>query len=165
MKNYAVKIGLLTGLGTILFLLLIYWIDKKLALNPNIIWFTTLFYLIGMYKAAAVERKKANEYLGFRPALRVAFLVFIIANAIYHFYNYLLFNFLDPKMLDVQIALILGEGGLDNLMNEEQRATFLKDIMIYDFKNMTFAYFSSLIGGFILAVIIALIVKREPLQS
>ena len=165
MKNNAVRIGLLTGFGTVFCLLLVYWINKRLALNPIIIWGTTLFYLIGMFSVAVGTRAKASGHIDFRSVLKPAFLVFVIANAIYHLYNYSLFNFFDPEMLIIQKELILEQEASLSMMDEAQRTAFLQGIMNYGFKNMLFSYSSSLIGGFIIAVIIALIVKRAPIRD
>ena len=64
------------------------FIDKKLILSPEIIWSTMFLYLLGMYMAPIEERKEQEGYLDFKEALRASFIVWIVANAIYHSFNY-----------------------------------------------------------------------------
>lgn len=163
--NYAVKFGLLAGLGTIIFLFLFYWIDKKLILSPEIIWSTMLLYLIGMYMAPVEERKINEGYLDFKTALRSAFIVWIVANAIYHSFNYILYNFLDSEMLNIQKQYVRDNmGNLEGLMGEENYELFMENIdqMNYNFSTVLMAYLTSLFGGFIIAAIIGRMVRRKP---
>lgn len=164
--NYAVKFGVLAGLGTIVFLFLFYWIDKKLILSPEIIWSTMLLYLIGMYMAPIEERKDNGGYLDFKTALRSAFIVWIVANAIYHAFNYALYNFLDTDMLNIQKQYMRDNmSKMEGLLGEENFTSFMDNIelMNYNFITVLTAYLSSLIGGFIIAAIIGRIVRRQPI--
>jgi len=166
--NYAIKFGVLAGLGTIIFLFLFYWIDKKLILSPEIIWSTMFLYLLGMYMAPVEERKENDGYLDFKPALRAAFIVWIVANGIYHSFNYLLYNFLDKEMLNVQKQYMRDNiGNLEGFLGEENYELFVANIeqMNYNFPTVLTAYISSLIGGFILAAIIGRIVRRHPIPQ
>ncbi len=164
--DYAVKFGLLAGSGTIIFLFLFYWIDKKPILSPEIIWSTMLLYLIGMYMAPVEERKANEGYLDFKTALRAAFIVWIVANAIYHSFNYVLYNFLDAEMLNIQKNYVRDNmNGLEGLMGEENHELFLANIdnMNYDISTVIMAYLTSLVGGFIISAIIGRMVRRKPI--
>lgn len=166
--NHAVKFGMLAGLGTIIFLFLFYWIDKKLILSPEIIWSTMLLYLIGMYMAAVEERKANGGYIDFKTALRAAFIVWIVANAIYHTFNYALYNFLDAEMLTIQKQYMRDNmGNLEGFLGEENYEVFMANIenMNYNFFTVLTAYVSALIGGFIIAAIIGRMVRRHPIQT
>lgn len=166
--NFAVKFGLLAGLGTIIFLFLFYWIDKKLILSPEIIWSTMFLYLLGMYMAPIEERRLNEGYLDFKTALRASFIVWIVANAIYHIFNYILYNFLDTDMLTIQKQYVRDNmDNLEGLMGTENYELFLANIdnMNYNFPTVLMAYLTSLIGGFIIATIIARIVRRKPIPQ
>ncbi len=166
--NFAVKFGMLAGLGTIIFLFLFYWIDKKLILSPEIIWSTMFLYLLGMYMAPIEERKLNEGYLDFKTALRASFIVWIVANAIYHCFNYVLYNFLDPEMLNIQKQYVRDNAAnLEGLMGEENYELFIANIdnMNYNFATVLMAYLTALIGGFILAAIIARLVRRNPIPQ
>lgn len=164
--NFAVKFGLLAGLGTIIFLFLFYWIDKKLTLSPEIIWSTMFLYLLGMYMAPIEERKLNEGYLDFKTALRASFIVWIVANAIYHSFNYVLYNFLDTEMLNIQKQHVRDNAtNLEGYMGEENYEFFLANIdnMNYNFSTVLMAYLTSLFWGFIIAAIIARMVRRKPM--
>lgn len=164
-NNHAIKFGIFAGLGTVIFLFLFYWIEKKLMLSPSVIWSTIFLYLIGMYMAAAEVRRENGGYIEYRPALKAAFIVWIVANAIYHTYSYLLFNFIDKDMLNVQQEYMRGEmEKMDGMISEDYLEVMNNNIEIlsYDITQVIFAYFSSLIMGFLIAAIIARMVRRKP---
>lgn len=165
--NHAVKFGILAGLGTIIFLFLFYWIDKKLILSPEIIWSTMFLYLLGMYMAPVEERKENGGYIDFKPALRAAFIVWIVANSIYHLFNYVLYNFLDKEMLNVQQQYMRDNmGTVEGFVSPENYELLVANIeqMNYNFVTVFTAYISSLIWGFILAAIIGRMVRRKPIS-
>ena len=164
-NNHAIKFGAFAGFGTILFLFLFYWIEKELMLSPGIIWSTMLLYILGMYMAPLEVRKEKEGYISFKSALKPAFLVFVIANSIYHLYNYALYNFLDSEMLSIQQKYMLENMNvLDNMLSEEQMEAFEDGVdgLNYNFSTVITTYFSSLLGGFFLAAIIARTIRREP---
>jgi len=164
-NNHAKKFGILAGVGTVIFLFLFYWIEKKLMLSPSVIWSTIFLYLIGMYMAAIEVRRENEGYIDFRTALKAAFLVWVIANAIYHAYNYILFNFLDTDMLNVQ-KKYMGEemNKMEGYIGDDyiQHMRDNIDLLSYDLSQVIFAYVSSLIVGFALAALIARMVRRQP---
>jgi len=166
MENiHAKKFGIFAGLGTVVFLFLFYWIEKELMLSPSVIWSTIVLYLIGMYMAAAEVRRDNGGYIDFRSALKAAFIVWIVANAIYHAYNYLLFNFLDKDMLNVQKSYMHKQmEEMDGLISEDYLEVLNNNIEVlsYDLTQVIFAYVSSLIAGFLIAAFIARIVRRKP---
>ncbi|MEM6320851.1 MAG: DUF4199 domain-containing protein [Bacteroidota bacterium] len=166
MKNdHAIKFGLLAGFGTILFLFIFYSIDKKLILDHGVIWSTMFLYIIGMYMAPIEERKNNDGYIEFKPALKAAFLVWVVANGLYHAYNYLLFNFIDPEMLSVQRQFMRDNmGQLEGVLTEEMAQAVEDSIefLNFDFMTVFTTYLSSLVGGFLIAVVVARMVRRNP---
>ncbi len=164
-NNHAIKFGIFAGLGTVVFLFLFYWIEKTLMLSPSVIWSTIFLYLIGMYMAAVEVRKENEGYIDFRTALKAAFLVWAIANAIYHAYSYLLYNFLDKDMINVQKAYVSDQmKEMDGLISEDYLEQINQNIEIlsYDLSTVISTYASSLIMGFLIAAIIARMVRRKP---
>jgi len=107
MNTHSTKFGLIAGIGTVLILLSAYFIDKKLQLSPGVVWSTSIFYIVGMAMAAIEERKDNGGFISFKEALKAAFIVFMIANAIYHIFNYFHFNYFDPEMLQIQKDVVL----------------------------------------------------------
>jgi len=164
MNTHSTRFGLLAGIGTIAILLSVYFIDKKLMFSPGIVWSTILFYLIGMTMAATEQRKDQGGFISFKEALRASFVVWLIANAIYHLFNYLQFNFFDPELLIIQKeqSLEMLEQN-PNLLGEEYMEAMVTNIeqTTYNLGETIYAYILSLIAGFIIAAIIARIVRRD----
>lgn len=164
-NNHAIKFGVFAGIGTVMFLFLFYWIDRPLMLSPSIIWSTMLLYFIGMYMAPLEERKENGGYISFKPAMKSAFLVFVIANGIYHFYNYALYNFIDTEMLSIQQEFMRENMVvLENVFTKEQYETFKESIEVLNFNLITVIsnFLLSLFFGFLIAAIIAKLIKIEP---
>jgi len=164
-NNHAIKFGIFAGVGTVVFLFLFYWIEKTLMLSPSVIWSTIFLYLIGMYMAAVEVRKENEGYIDFRTALKAAFLVWVIANAIYHAYNYLLYNFLDKDMINVQKRYMSEQmAELEGVISEKYLEELNQnvEILTYDLSQVISTYATSLIMGFLIAMIIARMVRRKP---
>lgn len=166
MKNkHAIRFGIFAGIGTVLFLYLFYWIEKKMMLSPSIVWSTMLLYIIAMFMAPNEEKKENGGYLSFKPALKASFLVYIIANGIYNAFNYVLYNFIDLEMLGIQKEYLLeNKEVLENFLPEEQYEVFLESINIlnYNLSTVLSNFLFTLFGGFVLAAIIARMVRQEP---
>jgi ABC-type nitrate/sulfonate/bicarbonate transport system permease component len=88
----------------------------------------------------------------FRRSLQSAFLVFVIANAIFYLFYYLLFSVFDPGLVDLQREL-LAENPLWQDNNTEADLSVTIGRVIF-----SFAY--SLIGGFILALLVSAVARK-----
>ncbi len=164
-NNHAIKFGTFAGLGTVVFLFLFYWIEKTLMLSPSVIWSTIFLYLIGMYMAAVEVRKENGGYVDFRTALKASFLVWVIANAIYHAFNYVLYNFLDKDMINVQKAYVSKQmEEMEGVISDDYLEDMNQNIaeLTYDLSQVISTYATSLVMGFLIAMIIARMVKRQP---
>jgi len=160
MNSHGLKFGVLAGIGTILILLVSYYIDKRLMLSPSVVWSTTIFYLIGMYMAALEDRKRGGGFISFKDALQTCFIVWMVANAIYHVFIYCHFNYFDPEMLSVQKEMFLEMNEKAGLLNEKL-STQVAEELSYDLKQTITGYIMSLIGGFAISAIIARLIRRD----
>lgn len=160
MESHGIKFGFFAGIGTVLILLSAYFIEKKLMLSPSVVWSTLIFYLIGMYMAAYEDRKSQGGFISFKAALRSSFLVWIIANAIYHVFMYLHFNFFDVGMLDIQKEYFLEMNEQAGLLNDDLSEQ-ISDQLSYDLMQTLTGYTMSLIGGFALSAIIARLIRKD----
>ncbi len=166
MNAHSTKFGLIAGIGTVLILLTAYFVDKKLQLSPGVVWSTIIFYIVGMAMAAIEERKDNGGFISFKEALKAAFIVWMVANAIYHAFNYFHFNYFDPEMLQIQKDYVLdtlSTGVFSEEMAEEMAAR-TNDIK-YDLLTTVSAYIMSLVFGFLLAAIIARLVRRDNFEK
>jgi hypothetical protein len=141
------KNGLLAGVYTIAAFSIVY------ALNPTWMlhraWFlgSFLIYIALMFRAALTSSGEV-----FRDVVRPPFVVFIVANLLFHLFYYILFTFIDPGLYDVQLKLLAEAGQLPNKADRES--------LIMTPAKSLFTYINSLIGGFALSSVIAFIVLK-----
>lgn len=166
MNAHSTKFGLIAGIGTVLILLTAYFIDKRLQLSPGVVWSTSIFYIVGMAMAAIEERKDKGGFISFKEALKAAFIVWMVANAIYHAFNYFHFNYYDPEMLQIQKDYVLEtlDTGVFSEEMAEQMAAKTEEIK-YDLLTTVSGYIMSLVFGFLLAAIIARLVRRDNFEK
>ena len=128
-----------------------------------------------MYFAVKAVRNKHREYLSFYDALRTGFTVYVIADIIFYVFYYLLFNFIDPElemvMKDIALESLqqakengitnLGNESVDQLLRKAETADYGVSIGMLITQ---LAY--GLIGGFLIALVIALVMKKDnPLSN
>ena len=160
MNSHGVRFGLLAGIGTILILLSAYFIDKKLMFSPSVVWSTIIFYLIGMYMAVLEDRKAQEGFISFKEALKSSMLVWIVANALYHGFMYLHFNFFDLEMLSIQKEQFLQQNEQAGFLKEEL-AQEMADNLSYSLLQTLTGYIYSLLAGFAISAIIARWLRRD----
>lgn len=141
--------GLYTGLGIIAYLLVFYLIDHALLVNPFVYWGTLLVAVIGMASAVRRRRSEQGEKIEKKEALKIAFLVYVIAMAFFYAFYFLMLRYIDPSLTELQKAAMEAAG---------------QDISQIDF-TMTIGkaisgYIISLIGGFLVSYLLATVMKR-----
>jgi Protein of unknown function (DUF4199) len=160
------KHGILAGAAQIGWLLLFYFVDKKLMLSPQVIWGGLVFYLLGMVLACRSEAKSFSEPYPWQASLRTTFGVFLIISAMYYTFNYLLFRFIDPGLVDLQRDLTaqgleqyrnwFGEGNAWQLKESLRKENFEPKLGAY-----LFSFVFSLLRGFPLCLIVAYIMRGK----
>lgn len=154
-QKLAIKYGILAGVGTVAYLLLFYFIDPRIMLRAGVIWSTLIIFLIFMYRATVRAREEA-EYFPLQAALRPAFTVYVLATLIYNAFYYILFTWIDPDLIQVQYELML-----ESPLLQDQ----VKDLSPEDFRvtlgNVALAAGRSIMGGFILSLIMAALLRRD----
>lgn len=139
--------GSLAGVLTVGYFLLFYFLDRAYLLNAWVWWGSLIIYLAFMFRVV-----QQLDTTAFRQSLQAAFLVFVVANAIFYLFYYLLFSVFDPGLVDLQRELLqdnpLWQGG-----NTEVDLSVTLGRVIF-----SFAY--SLIGGFILALLVSAVARK-----
>jgi hypothetical protein len=163
--NSGITYGLLAGMAVVGYFLLFYFIDAQWMLSAGVTWSSLLIYLLFMVFACRKDVAEKEEP-SFRVFLRSAFTVFVIANASYYLFYYLMFNVFDPSLADVQRDML--EASLarnENILTPAIKKTIEEQIQGDDFgvsfKDTFFGFAWGLIGGFILAAIVAAIFDRR----
>jgi len=156
MKN-AVLFGLIAGLGTVGYLMLCFQISPELYIEPAIIYASWIFYLLCMIMPVILRKK--DGALDFKVALREAFVVFIVANAIYTAFDFVFLKYWHPDLQDMMVQKIreaLDSGVLSPLKEEMKNIDVTPTI-----SNYLLSFAQSLIAGFIMSAIIAYFFKSE----
>ena len=156
--NLSIRYGVLAGICVIIYMLVFYFYDVKVMLGPSVFWSTTLLFIVGMFFAAREERKK-REFMTFREILPVAFVTYLIANLFFYDFVYILFNFVDPSLPELQQQVGLesarASGVIESLDLEDAIAKIEETPAEFTLIQAISAYISSAIFGFILSLMIA----------
>lgn len=167
MDNPAIKNGLFLGFGIILLYLVLYFISPDALINFSS-WAAFILYIYFMYRSAVEERALNGNVLSFGDALKASFLTYVIGALIAVLFSYVLYNFIDPGLVDiaqekVAEAMEKMSGLLGEEAQEEMEAALEEsmDKMNYSLPTLLQGYVFSLIFGFIIALIIAAITKRN----
>jgi hypothetical protein len=102
--------------------------------------------------------KQSEGGLDFKPALRLAFSTYIIGNAIYYLFDFIMLKYLATELVPImedQFRAAAESGMLQSLQKEAKNIDFSPAVSNY---LLTFA--QSLIVGFVLAAILAGIFKK-----
>ena len=115
-----IKFGSVAGAAVVLWLLLFYFMDKKLYFHPGVQWGVLPIYALAMYLACRSEARQTTELYAWQPALRTAFGTFVVTHLIAHVFYFVLLKFIDPGMINLQ-AEVFSEGleRSKNLLGEE----------------------------------------------
>ncbi len=149
MQQTAVKYGIITGMAIVLYLFVFHQIKPELALNPLVYWSPILVSVVAMTLVVKKERENNDGKIAQREALKHAFLTYVIAYLFFTLFIFLLFNFIDPGLVELQKKAMVAAGrkveGLDFTMT---------------FGKVLFQYAYMLIPGFFLSYMVASFMKK-----
>ena len=164
MKN-SILFGVLGGFCSMAILAVLYVIDKNYLLM-GYEKFTWLVLLAAMFIAVLRERnQKQDQFIAFYDALKTAFQTFVIGYLIKFAFTYLLFNFIDPSLLDIakNKAVEIFTAHRDAQETEEifqQRLTAFKDGN-FGPGLLDIGIMLEIIVGFVLSLSVAGLLRRE----
>lgn len=166
MENPGIKNGLIAGLFVVAGGLLSYFIDPKLYLSPTIQWGLMIVYLIFMYRAGAETRTANGGFISWGEAIKPVFLTGVLAALIVIVFQYVLFNFVAPELLDLQKETAMEAlEQMEGFLGEEATETALERLEEEDFSfgigSMISGWVLNCVIGFIPSAIIAAILRRE----
>ena len=163
-KNTAVNYGILAGVGAVAYFLLFYFINKRLMLSPAVNWGSVAIFILFMVLACR-RQGDLQEAFGFKEALRTAFLTYLVADVIYYVFYYVLHGMVDPELAVIQQEMMLetterlGEMLGSDVLEEDIGKLSREDLEIRP-GGLLLSLSWSLIGGFIISLIIAIFTKR-----
>ncbi len=158
MKQKILLNGIIAGIAVVGYVLLFYYMDRTSAFSPVIrfsSWLICSFFMFLTIK----DIKNAD----FKVLLRGAFAVFLIANAIYYVYDFVLYNYVDKTLVDIEknaaIEWLLPSTPITEQYDLKQR------ILNYDGHNFSSNIYQwarwSIIFGFGLSLLVSYLVKRR----
>ncbi|HYE54759.1 MAG TPA: DUF4199 domain-containing protein [Chitinophagaceae bacterium] len=165
-QNVFLTYGLISGIVSILFALMLYLGGTEWFLHP--VAYLGFAIPIVFAVIAAVKHKRNNGgYMSFGEALKGVFLVFVIGSLLSTAFNYIMFNF-----VDVPFAQALTQASAEKTSEfMEKFGASQEDIdkMVensfkgnpYSLGKMFFGFVFGCIIWFIIALIIAAIVKKK----
>lgn len=144
-----VTYGLTAGIATIALFLLFYLIAPSLMLHPAAWWGSLLIYLVAMWVAGRKVRLQSAQPLSFRRAMQHVFPVFVIANALFYAFWYVLLR-TDESLIELQFELLKSRGW------EGER-----ELLYPSMGRSLLMLLQSFVGGGVLSALLALGLKEE----
>lgn len=162
MKKYELTSGIVVGLLTILIFFIVHQIEPKWMLNPLLYWGSLLLYLLGMLGATLLEKRQNQGVLSFRAALRSGFLTFLVANVIFFAFYYYMFAVYNTDLPNLQKEIY--QSYYEQRFSANELRKHLQQLEESDFsvtlQSLPVGFAYGAIGGFFMALIIALLVKQ-----
>lgn len=166
MNQLALRYGGFMGLALVLVNLLFYLIGVNAFFQyAGLVGFVV--YIGFMVKAGIDQRTEEGGFMTFGQAFTVTFQTYVLGALIYWIFYYILFNFIDPSLVEEQkrIAMealekfgsFMGEEAMDQMMEQVETQDFGASI-----GTVLTSFLTSLIfPGAIFALIISLFIKRK----
>ncbi len=161
------RFGLIAAGITLGVYFLFYLLNKKITVGPLTHWLTLVVVVVCMVLAVRTERSRTIKAYPFKKALKAAFVVFLITTVSFHIFYYLFFAVIDPELIDLQMqenlkwTKWLGETtfGLDPQDPAYQELEQMDHQLTIG--STLFSLCRSIIGGFLIALPIAGMFKRD----
>lgn len=166
MNASILKFGIGAGVMTAIYILVFYSVDKALIFNPWVSWSSLIIYIAAMLKATLNARAENEGLFSFREGLRPAFGVYVLASITYFIFNYVLYNYINPDLPEIQREIMVQQAAdvaekLGRPELQEQMENIKAEDLRVSIKNSSLGFMLSLMGGFVLSSIIALATKRD----
>ncbi len=162
----AVKWGVIAGLGAVVISLVGYLVSPKFFVTWAS-WLGFAAFIICMVKAAADDKEAMGGYMSWGQALKPTFLTYVIGSLISSIFVYVMFNFVDGSLVDVQkeiavdtieqLSGFLGEDGMEAAIDALDQQSF---DMTMSTTLLGYA-FGLILPGFPLAAIISAIMRKN----
>lgn len=167
MDNPSIKYGVYVGVGASVLYLLLYFISAELLMGWQIglvVGIATIYFMV---QAVNEYRDEHEEGLiSFKDAFKAAWLTYIIVTVIQMFTTYVIYNILDPNLIDMvleksieaieSMSGILGEEGV------EKAVEAIEDTNPFSLSKIIQSTLMSFVMGAIIAAIIAAVKKKNP---
>ena len=191
LQSPGVRYGIIAGTITLVIYLIAYFIDKRLFIEATGISLGTfLIYLWAMRQASIQGRNyffeqtaEAPTHYTFSQAVQPAFLVYLIAQTIFVFFQFVMLRLIDPTLVELTKQLAIEQlENFDklpmsmlkwlNLITDEVLEAMeeaKEQVEVTDFtptiSNTLFGLASSLVMGFLISAIYGLVFRRHVIPA
>ncbi len=149
MQQTAVKYGIIAGTASALYLFLFHQMGAAFVLNPFVVFGQILISLFGAVLAVRAIREANAGKIERKEALKYAFAVFALSQILFWVFIYLMFNYIDPSIIEIQRKMMVDAG-----MKAETQDLHMTISMI--FQRWAFM----LIPSFFLSLMVASFMKK-----
>lgn len=149
MKQTAVKYGIIAGTASALYLFLFHQIGAAFVLNPFVVFGQILISLLAAVLAVRAIREANAGKIERKEALKYAFAVFALSQFLFWVFIYLMFNFIDPSIVEIQRKMMVDAG-----IKVEGQDLYMTLAMV--FRRWAFM----LIPSFLLSLMVASFMKK-----
>ena len=132
-----------------LYLFVFHQIDAKFVLNPFVVFGQIFISILAMIRAVRAIRLANGDKISKQDALKYAFLVFVVSQLLFWLFVYVLFNFMDPGIIEIQRKMMVDAG----IKAGKQDLTMTLGMI---FKRWAFM----LIPGFLLSLMVSNFMKK-----
>ncbi len=168
MENPAIKNGLFMGVASILFTMVLYFVDSSMMFG-GVAYLGFLIPIYFMWKSATEERANNGGFMTFGEGLKAAFLAAVIGGLIAQLFSYILMNYIDPTLIDTlrETSIASAEKMISMFGDNEEAAEAMREAMEeQDFtptliSTLTTYLVSLIFPTFVIALIIAAITKKQ----
>ncbi len=176
MTNHGIRFGILCGVVSIVLVYIAYFINPEYIYSYILTMLAhPIFHVVCMVLAVKATRSDLGGYATFKDLIKPAFTVAILTNLIYYLGYYVLYNFVDPSLpeLEKQIAIeamdsmaemfSLPDDAMDQMEEEIDKLEAMDNT--YTIAKAMWSYLLSVIWGFVPAAIVSAIFKKtRPLS-
>lgn len=141
----------MAGTAIVLYLLLFYNLDRASIFNPLVFWGSLIFPMVGMVVATRKLREHQSGEISKKEAIQTSFLSWVVAMTFLHIFIYLLFNFIDNGLIDLQKEMF--EASTDIKVKRED--------LEMTFGSLFFRWALMMIPGFLLSYTVASFLKNK----
>ena len=172
-QMHFIRIGLFAASAYMAMLTVLYLIDRKLVLNPGLdLLLANVFYIAVIVKAVSDFKVQNNFEMTLGEGLKAGFVSGLFVALAYHVFMYVLFNFIDPSMIEVQLEVIRDTinsvGGLfgaeempDDVMDDMENTLDEIGVSGYPISAAVVGLSQSLIWVLIVSLIVSAIKKNR----
>lgn len=167
MEKNSVKYGVIAGLISVLYALLLYFTDQTFNMALGSVSLVISLYF--MWKACQDDRTLQGGFASFREMFSSAFITYAVVTFFTVIFQYVLLTMIDPGLVDIQVektmeqtAKILEWGGLEEGSAEYEKALAdAEQEAIPSLKGSLFGYMGALIFGALISLIFGAAMKKN----